>query len=147
MALDELYQEILLDHYKRPRNKGRIAAPDITIELKNPLCGDKIFLFLKMAGDRVQEVAFEGEGCVISQASASVMTEKISGLTIDEIDRLVTRFVQMVKNEPGQTQQPIEDEELNAFRGVCEFPTRVKCALLAWRTLQQGLESYKKGKK
>lgn len=84
MALDELYQEVLLDHYKQPRNKGVLAEPDIRLELKNPFCGDEILLTLKMAEGRVAEAAFEGHGCVISQASASVMTEKIKGLRVEE---------------------------------------------------------------
>jgi len=145
MALDDLYQEILLDHYKSPRNKGKLDQPDIRLELKNPFCGDKIILYLKFDEDRVSGVAFEGEGCVISQASASLMTEKIKGLTISEVQDLVVRFAEMVKNDADQGAVHLaEEDELNAFRGVCEFPTRVKCALLAWRTLEQGLEQYKK---
>jgi len=145
MALDDLYQEILLDHYKSPRNQGTLDQPDIRLELKNPFCGDKIILYLKFSDDRVRDVAFEGEGCVISQASASLMTEKIKGLTIEQVQELVVRFADMVKNDSEKgAVQLAEEDELNAFRGVCEFPTRVKCALLAWRTLEQALEQYKK---
>jgi nitrogen fixation protein NifU and related proteins len=145
MALDDLYQEILFDHYKSPRNKGTLAQPDIRLELKNPFCGDQIILYLKFNDDRVCDVAFEGEGCVISQASASLMTEKIRGLTIGQVQELVVRFADMVKNDPDKDAIHLaEEDELNAFRGVCEFPTRVKCALLAWRTLEQALEKFKK---
>lgn len=155
MALDELYQEILLDHYKQPRNKGRLAVSDLDVELKNPFCGDEILLTIRFEQDRIQDVAFEGHGCVISQASASLMTDKIKGMTIAEAESVIERFSQMLKQESddhgehtcdGHCRHRFSDDELdelNAFQGVCEYPTRVKCAMLAWRSLQQALERYK----
>jgi nitrogen fixation protein NifU and related proteins len=142
MALDELYQEVLLDHYKQPRNKGELAEPDIRLELKNPFCGDEILLTLKMAGGKVSDAAFQGHGCVISQASASVMTEKIKGLTVAEVAQAADQFTHLVKE--GKLEKPASGEfdELEAFAGVCEFPTRVKCAMLAWRALIQGLQAH-----
>jgi len=100
MALDELYQEVLLDHYKQPRNKGVLAEPDIRLELKNPFCGDEILLTLKMAEGRVAEAAFEGHGCVISQASASVMTEKIKGLRVEE-DKMDIKILSIARHRNG----------------------------------------------
>lgn len=143
MAIDDLYQEILLDHYKAPRNKGCVENADLKLELKNPFCGDEILLTLKFDGNRVKEVAFEGNGCVISQASASLMTEKIKGLEFQEIESLIQRFTAIVKEGGHEHSKSEELDELDAFQGICEFPTRVKCALLAWRTLEQALQKYK----
>ncbi|HQG44366.1 MAG TPA: SUF system NifU family Fe-S cluster assembly protein [bacterium] len=142
MAFDQLYQEVLLDHYRQPRNRGELADADVRLELKNPFCGDEILLTLKMADGRVQKAAFEGHGCVISQASASVMTEKIKGLRVEEIEKIADQFTRLVKE--GRYERPEEEEfdEIEAFAGVCEFPTRVKCAMLAWRTLLQGLQAH-----
>ncbi len=155
MALDELYQEILLDHYKQPRNKGRLTSADLDVELKNPFCGDEILLTILFDQDRIRDVAFEGHGCVISQASASLMTEKIKGMTIGEAEAAIERFSRMLKQESdahgdhvcdGHCRHRFSDDELdelNALQGVCAYPTRVKCAMLAWRSLQQALQRYK----
>ena len=142
MALDELYQEVLLDHYKQPRNKGVLNEPDIRLELKNPFCGDEILLTLKMAEGRVVVADFEGHGCVISQASASVMTEKIKGLRVEEVAAIADQFTRLVKEGAYERPEGEEFDEIEAFAGVCEFPTRVKCAMLAWRTLLQGLQEH-----
>lgn len=144
MALDDLYQEVLLDHYKQPRNKGELAEADVRLELKNPFCGDEILLTLKMTEGRVSEAAFSGHGCVISQASASVMTEKIKGLTVAEVGQVAEQFTRLVKE--GKMEKPTGEDfdEIEAFSGVCEFPTRVKCAMLAWRTLLKGLEEHER---
>jgi nitrogen fixation NifU-like protein len=155
MALDGLYQEILLDHYKQPRNKGRLKSADLDVELKNPFCGDEILLTILFDGDRIRDVAFEGHGCVISQSSASLMTEKIKGMTIADAEEVIARFTRMLKHESddhvcdGHCQHRFSDDELdelNALQGVCEYPTRVKCAMLAWRSLQQALERHKAGR-
>jgi nitrogen fixation protein NifU and related proteins len=155
MALDELYQEILLDHYKQPRNKGRLQEADLEVELKNPFCGDEILLTIHFDKDIIAAVAFEGHGCVISQASASLMTEKIKGLPIAEAEVIIDRFTRMLKKESDdhgdhacsqQCRHHTSDEELdelNALKGVCEYPSRVKCAMLAWRSLKQALEKHK----
>jgi len=139
MALDDLYQEIILEHYKHPHNKGHIDHPDMELEGKNPFCGDEVRLFIKLKDGIVDEVAFDGSGCAISQASASVMTEMIKGKKIEEAKKLIDSFASMVKGE----ECPLDLDELDdmaAFQGISEFPTRVKCALLAWKTLQQGIE-------
>lgn len=144
MALDDLYQEVLLDHYKQPRNKGELTEADVRLELKNPFCGDEILLTLKMADGRVSEAAFSGHGCVISQASASVMTEKIKGLTVAEVGQVAEQFTRLVKEGKLEKHEDEDFDEIEAFSGVCEFPTRVKCAMLAWRTLLQGLEEHER---
>ncbi len=139
MGLDDLYQEIILEHYKQPRNKGHIENPDIELNGKNPFCGDEIKIFIKLKDNVVDQVAFEGSGCAISQASASVMTEMIKGKTIEEAKKLIDSFASMVKGEGC----PVDLQELDdmaAFQGISEFPTRVKCALLAWKTLEQGIK-------
>jgi nitrogen fixation protein NifU and related proteins len=155
MALDELYQEILLDHYKQPRNKGHLTNADLDVELKNPFCGDEIMLSVRFDHNVISDVAFEGHGCVISQASASLMTEKIKGLTIDEAEEVIERFSKMLKKETDESDEHVCDahcrhhavdtelDELNALKGVCVYPTRVKCAMLAWRSLMQALERQK----
>ena len=139
MALDELYQEIILDHYKQPRNQGDLENPDFVLEGRNPLCGDEIFISVKISDGHVDRVAFKGSGCAISQASASIMTEMIKGKSIEEARELINIFSQMVRGE-GKPENLDELIEIAAFQGVSEFPTRVKCALLAWRTLEEGIK-------
>jgi nitrogen fixation protein NifU and related proteins len=139
MALDELYQEIILEHYKKPRNQGLLNNADIKVEGKNPFCGDEVEIALKINGDNVENATFEGSGCAISQASASLMTEKIKGKTVTDVRQLISDFRNLVKGE--NTKVNAEDlEELLALQGVSEFPSRIKCALLAWNTLLQGLD-------
>ncbi len=157
MALDDLYQEVLLDHYKRPRNKGRLPNAELQVALNNPLCGDEIILTVCFNGDRISDMAFDGHGCVISQASASLMTEKMKGLTIAEAEQIIDRFGRMLKTtrddrDGSETAQPSGDikiggelDELNAFKNVCDYPSRVKCAMLAWRSLAQALERRRSG--
>lgn len=137
--LHDLYQEVILDHNKRPRNFG--ALPEATHSAKghNPLCGDKLTLSLKLDGDRIEQIAFEGSGCAISKASASLMTDAVKGQTVDEATRLFDRFHHMVTTPMDQ---PIDEEavgKLAVLGGVREFPARVKCASLAWHTLKAAL--------
>ena len=137
--LHDLYQEVILDHNKRPRNFGPL--PDATQSAKghNPLCGDKLTLSLKIAGDRIEKIAFEGSGCAISKASASLMTDAVKGLTTDEATRLFDLFHQMVTTP---IDQPIDEAavgKLAVLAGVREYPARVKCASLAWHTLKAAL--------
>jgi nitrogen fixation NifU-like protein len=139
MALDELYQEIILDHYKQPRNQGTMSDADVKLLGKNPLCGDEIEIFIKLKDNVVDKVAFQGSGCAISQASASVMTEMIKGKTLEEARELVETFSTMVKGE-GLPEGMDDMDDMAAFRGVSEFPTRVKCALLAWKTFLQAIQ-------
>jgi nitrogen fixation NifU-like protein len=134
-----LYQEMILDHYRRPRNKGEIENPDETIVMKNPLCGDEITVQVRYEDDTVADVGFIGRGCSISQASASMMTQLIKGKKRDEIEGLRSRFREMVMGD--ETAQ--EDKSLGSLRalgGVAKFPARVKCALLAWNALEEGLK-------
>ncbi|MCM2268468.1 MAG: SUF system NifU family Fe-S cluster assembly protein [Thermoanaerobaculia bacterium] len=136
--LQDLYQEILLDHYKRPRNFGPLAASDGDAEGHNPLCGDRVEVHVKLDGDRLTEVRFEGSGCAISTASASMMTEAVRGKSRQETAALYERFHELVTGAA-----PADDErlgELASLGGVREFPMRVKCATLAWHTLRAALE-------
>jgi nitrogen fixation protein NifU and related proteins len=138
-----LYQEMILDHYRRPRNKGEIDNPDETIVMKNPLCGDEITVQIRYDGDAVADVGFSGRGCSISQASASMMTQLVKGKSREEIEGLRSRFREMVMGDT--TAQ--EDKSLGSLRalgGVSKFPARVKCALLAWNALEEALEPHTK---
>ncbi|HEY6104328.1 MAG TPA: SUF system NifU family Fe-S cluster assembly protein [bacterium] len=139
MALDDLYREVILDHYSHPRNKGELPDPDIKVEGANPLCGDELSIFVKLDGGRVAEVRFHGRGCSISQASASMMTEQIKGKTLDEARALAGRFKAMMQGESVS-----EDElgELTVLQGVRKFPVRVKCATLSWVALEQGMDEF-----
>lgn len=136
--ISALYQEMILDHYRRPRNKGEIENPDDTIVMKNPLCGDEITVQIRYDGDSVADVGFVGRGCSISQASASMMTQLIKGKRREEIDALRTRFRDMVMgNESLASDSSLGS--LRALSGVSKFPARVKCALLAWNALEEGM--------
>lgn len=129
-----LYQEVILDHNRKPRNWGRLPAPSHKAEGLNPLCGDHIWLTVSVADGRVSEIAFEGEGCAICKASASMMTTNVKGKTVDEAQRLVREFRDMAtgKLEAGV---PSHLGRLTVFAGVRNLPSRVKCAILPWHTL------------
>jgi len=136
--LSELYQEVILDHNKRPRNYRVLEAPSHTAEGYNPLCGDRLSLFLKVEGDVIADVGFQGSGCAISKASASLMTDALKGRPVSEARELFDRFHRMVTTPPDQ---PVEDlGKLSVLSGVREFPVRVKCASLAWHTLKAALQ-------
>lgn len=138
MDLRELYQEVILDHGKNPRNHRFPEPYNHEGRGYNPLCGDKITLRLQLDGDRITDVGFIGQGCAISQASCSTMTEAIKGKTLDEAEALFEKFHQMVTGDGAQ--DPAEDlGKLAVFAGVREFPMRVKCATLGWHTLHQAL--------
>jgi nitrogen fixation NifU-like protein len=137
--LRELYQEVILDHNKRPRNFGTLEHPSRTARGHNPLCGDRLTLQVALEGDRIKDVAFEGSGCAISKASASLMTEAIKGHTIDEAQALFDRFHSLVTTPPDV---PVSTEglgKLAVFAGVREYPARVKCASLAWHTMKNAV--------
>ena len=136
--ISALYQELILDHYRRPRNKGEIENPDETIVMKNPLCGDEITVQIRYDGDSVADVGFVGRGCSISQASASMMTQLIKGKSREEIDALRTRFREMVMGNESLASDSSMGS-LRALSGVSKFPARVKCALLAWNALEEGM--------
>ena len=142
MNLRDLYQEVILDHAKTPRNFRAIDAPSAKADGFNPLCGDRATIFLKMDGDRVSDVAFKGAGCSISTASASIMTEVIRGKTRAEAEALFDRFHKLVTSDPTKAAENADPTlgKLAVFAGVCEFPVRVKCASLAWHTMKAALD-------
>jgi len=137
--LSDLYQEVILDHNRRPRNFHAMSDATRTAKGHNPLCGDRVTLYLKLDGSRIADVSFEGSGCAISKASASLMTDAVKGHTIDEADALFSRFHAMVT---APVDQPVDEAavgKLAVLAGVREFPIRVKCASLAWHTLRAAL--------
>jgi len=136
--LDDLYRDILLDHYRNPRHRGHLDAPNHQADGANPLCGDEIHVEARVDGDRIEEVAFTGTGCSISQASTSMMTDFVRGRTADEALAAVVDFQHMMVT--GQ-QPPAEMGDIEALAGVAKFPVRVKCASLAWKTLEQALKT------
>ena len=136
--LNELYQEVILDHNKRPRNFRTIEGASHHADGYNPLCGDKLSLTVQIDGDQIADVAFVGSGCAISKASASLMTDTLKGKSVAEARVLFERFHRMVTTPPDQ---PVEDMgKLSVLAGVREFPVRVKCASLAWHTLKAALD-------
>ncbi|MBI5020901.1 MAG: SUF system NifU family Fe-S cluster assembly protein [Ignavibacteriales bacterium] len=138
-ALRELYQEVILDHNKSPRNYGRMENPDRKIDGYNPLCGDHFTLFVRLDGDIIKDISFDGAGCAISKASASVMSATVKGKTIAEAEGLFKQFHALVKGEIDASENLEELGRLAAFSGVSEYPARVKCATLAWHTLHTAL--------
>jgi nitrogen fixation NifU-like protein len=138
MDLSDLYQEVILDHNKRPRNFRRIESASHHADGHNPLCGDKLSLFMQVAGGIVTDIAFQGSGCAISKASASLMTDSVKGRGVTEVRELFERFHRMVTTP---IDQPVEDlGKLSVLAGVRQFPVRVKCASLAWHTLKAALD-------
>jgi len=137
--LRELYQEVILDHNRSPRNRGALADANRRAEGHNPLCGDRVAVFVRVAGDTIEEVRFDGEGCAISTAAASLMTQMLKGKTVAEAKRIFEAYQRMVTG--GATDAGLL-EKLAVFRGVREFPMRVKCATLAWHTLEAALDRH-----
>jgi nitrogen fixation protein NifU and related proteins len=133
-----LYQEMILDHYRRPRNKGTLDNPDASVEMKNPLCGDEIELQVAFDGDGIADLKFSGRGCSISQASASMMTQMVKGKSAAEIDVLRSQFRDLMLGDSSLAEDP-QLGSLRALSGVARFPARVKCALLAWNALETAL--------
>ncbi|HLV01042.1 MAG TPA: SUF system NifU family Fe-S cluster assembly protein [Acidobacteriota bacterium] len=137
----DLYQDIILDHNRRPRNFGELAEANRKAEGYNPLCGDKVTVFLKLEGDVIKDIRFKGAGCAISTASASIMTETLKGKTAREAEKLFERFRRLVTGSSSENDEnEIELGSLAVFRGVRDYPVRVKCATLAWHTLKASLE-------
>jgi len=136
--LRDLYQEVILDHNRRPCNFGPLPAANHTAEGSNPLCGDQVKVFLQLDGERIERITFEGAGCAISTASASLMTEALAGKTVEEARALFEQFHQLLT--VGEAGDPETLGKLAVFSGVREFPMRVKCATLAWHTLKAALE-------
>jgi nitrogen fixation protein NifU and related proteins len=135
--LRDLYQETILDHNKRPRNFKKLEDANRSADGYNPLCGDKVKVYLRVEDGKVKDLSFEGSGCAISKASASVMTESLKGKTVQEVDAIFKRFRDLVMGKSGEAD---DLGKLVVFSGVCEFPTRVKCATLAWHALQAALQ-------
>ncbi|HHW11230.1 MAG TPA: SUF system NifU family Fe-S cluster assembly protein [Firmicutes bacterium] len=157
MSLDELYREVIMDHYRSPRHWGRLTEATDSVHLHNPLCGDDITLDLMIEDGRIKEVGFEGKGCSISQASASLMAESIAGKSTAEAVRLLKRFRNMMKGAPAgddevtaeaaaeagadaEAEADAEDlGDLEALSGVVKFPVRIKCAVLPWEALRKAI--------
>ena len=138
--LNDLYQQVILDHNKRPRNFKLLENPTNESEGFNPLCGDRIHVYVRLDGDTVQDISFQGSGCAISKASASMMTESVKGKSKAEIQQLFEKVHQMMTAAPQVEVDTNELGKLAAFSGVREFPVRVKCATLAWHTLNASLQ-------
>jgi nitrogen fixation NifU-like protein len=141
-GLEDLYREIILDHYKSPRNRGTLEPPAIRAEGHNPLCGDEIEVYIAVDNDIVSDIKISGQGCSISQSSASMMSAAIKGKPVAEVRALIHRFKHMMSIEDVEepdTSAPLGD--LEALQGVVKFPVRIKCAVLAWNTLAEGLDS------
>ncbi len=141
--LTELYQEVILDHNRRPRNFRSIDRASRKQEGYNPLCGDRLTLYVELDGDRISDLAFQGTGCAISKASASLMTEALKGKTVDQARSLFDRFHEMVTSPPESAAADLG--KLSVLAGVREFPTRVKCASLAWHTLKAAVSGAEGG--
>ena len=138
MSLEDLYKEVILDHYRAPRNKGGLDPHDVALERNNPLCGDEIELFLKFNGEVLEGIAFDGKGCSISQASASMMTEKVKGLSVKDAATLAETIKSMMSGSAEGDPQALGD--LISLKGVVKYPVRIKCALLGWNTLVEAIE-------
>jgi nitrogen fixation protein NifU and related proteins len=139
MDLKELYRDVILDHNRRPRNFGHLEDADGRAEGHNPLCGDKLSLFLRMNGERIEDIRFEGRGCAISTASASLMTEAVKGKRRAEVQALFDKVHALLTQPEGAADDSLG--KLAALSGVREFPARVKCASLCWHTLNAALAS------
>ncbi len=138
--LRELYQEIIVEHSRKPRNFHKLPAPAQHLEGYNPLCGDRMTVYLHMDDDVVRDISFEGSGCAISTASASVMTEVLKGKTRAEAEKLFDRFHRLITGEADAVAEAAGLGKLAVFAGVSQFPSRVKCAVLAWHTMHAALE-------
>ena len=142
-VLDELYRELILDHYKNPRHHKTLPSPDVTAEGYNPVCGDEVAMQLDFEGDTLEDIGLHGRGCSISQASGSMMSELVTGKSIDEIRRLSAEFTDMLREPEGEAPEDLGD--LEALQGVAKFAVRVKCATLPWRTLEDGIAQHERG--
>lgn len=138
-GLRDLYQEVILEHSKVPRNYRELKDANHKAEGYNPLCGDRFTVYLHMDGDSIRDITFQGSGCAISKASASMMTQSLKGKTRADAEKLFTRFHDLVTGHEGTNGKDGDLGKLEVFSGVSEFPARVKCATLAWHTLQAAL--------
>lgn len=135
-ALGDLYQDVILKHYRQPSHRGELEDADAVVPMNNPSCGDQIVLHLRVRGGRVDAVRFTGYGCAISQAAASMMAQRVEGRTLEEAARLAARYREMLHGDP-EAARDRELGDLRALSGVAKFPQRVRCAMLAWNALEE----------
>ncbi len=141
--LESIFRELILDHYRKPRNKGTLEEPSVTVAMRNPLCGDEIELQMRIEGERIAELRFKGQGCSISQAAVSMMTERLKDTTLDEASALERRFLDLMRGDESAA----EDRslgDLRALQGVSKLPVRIKCALLGFNALDEAIKAYRK---
>ena len=144
---DELYRETILDHYHNPRNQGVMQEPTVEVEGVNPLCGDELTLFLDVADGTIKEIKIKSRGCSINTASGSMMTELMAGMSLAQAEQFVDTFKTMMLNKDQVVELPEEMEDLEALQGVKRYPVRIKCALLPWNTLLEGINTARQGGK
>ncbi|KPB04694.1 Fe-S cluster assembly sulfur transfer protein SufU [Bacillus sp. CHD6a] len=138
--LDTLYRQVIMDHYKNPRNKGAIESDSITVDMNNPTCGDRIHLTLQVEDGKVADAKFDGEGCSISMASASMMTQAVKGLEVEKALELSQIFYDLMLGKEYDD-ETIDLGDIEALQGVAKFPARIKCATLAWKAMEKGVKS------
>ena len=138
--LDQLYRSVIMDHYKNPRNKGALEENSVTIDMNNPTCGDRIHLTLKLNDGVVEDAKFDGEGCSISMSSASMMTQIVKGKKLDEALELAEIFSKMMLGEDFDDEK-YDLGDVEALQGVAKFPARIKCATLAWKAMEKGVNN------
>ncbi|MCQ6264084.1 SUF system NifU family Fe-S cluster assembly protein [Fictibacillus sp. WQ 8-8] len=136
--LDQLYRQVIMDHYKNPRNKGQLADDSVTINMNNPTCGDRIQLHLKVDDGKISDAKFDGEGCSISLASASMMTQTVKGLSVEDAVKLAHVFYNMMLGK-DYDDTTFDLGDIEALQGVSKFPARIKCATLAWKAMEKGV--------
>jgi nitrogen fixation NifU-like protein len=139
--LDMLYRRVIMDHYKKPRNRGVLEEGNLTINMNNPTCGDRIQLTMKVDNGIVNDVKYEGEGCSISMSSASMMTQAIKGKKVEEALKLAEVFSNMMQGK--EYDEDLDLGDIEALQGVSKFPARIKCATLAWKAMEKGLKEEK----
>jgi nitrogen fixation NifU-like protein len=137
--LDTLYRQVIMDHYKNPRNKKELEGDTLSVDMNNPTCGDRIQLQMKVDDGHIAEAAFTGDGCSISMSSASMMTQAVKGLPVDDALRMSSLFSDMMLGKEIET-AGLDLGDIEALQGVAKFPARIKCATLAWKAMEQGLE-------
>ena len=138
--LDNLDRQVIMDHYKNPRNKGSLDEGNLTVDMNNPTCGDRIHLTLKVEDGIVTDVKFDGEGCSISMSSASMMTQAIKGKDVETAMKLSRIFSEMMQGKEVEIDDDLDLGDIESLQGVAKFPARIKCATLAWKAMEKGLD-------
>ncbi|MDE5416248.1 Fe-S cluster assembly sulfur transfer protein SufU [Alkalihalobacterium chitinilyticum] len=138
--LDTLYRQVIMDHYKNPRNRGEFEGDSVTVNMNNPTCGDRIQLQMQVEDDKISAAKFVGEGCSISLASASMMTQAVKGLTVEEALKMSQIFSDMMQGK-DYDDSTFDLGDIEALQGVSKFPARIKCATLAWKAMEKGIQS------